>query len=183
MSRRLGSDVWIQFTRIFRKTCQKRGFRSTQIRHWLVEIVISRRGQTDIQISKIDPVEISGENLIFRPELLETKSCCAFDQLRPKCARVPFRNLDQLLGDRGCAGCDAPMAERGERSPNRGEPIDSVMPEKAFVLGGEDRVDHVSRHLFQGQLPAETFRHARFAQWNSISIEQCNALHRRAQQR
>ena len=44
-------------------------------------------------------------------------------------------------------------------------------------------INHVARHFFQGQLAAETLRDARFAQWSSISIEQRNALHWRAQQR
>src|SRR5882762_930904 len=79
MVRCLGCHVWIQFARILRKTGQKRSFRVTQIGHWLVEIIISRGGQTDVQISKINPVEISGENLIFRPELFETKGSRAFD--------------------------------------------------------------------------------------------------------
>ena len=57
------------------------------------------------------------------------------------------------------------------------------MPEKAFVLRSEHRIDHVTRHFFQSQLVAETLRDSRLAQGNSISIEQRNALHRRAQQR
>src|SRR5436190_23989393 len=75
------------------------------------------------------------------------------------------------------------MTKSRDRSTSRGEPIDSVVPEKAFVLRGENRIDHVPWHFFRNQLVAETLRHARFAQWNSISIEQGNALYRRAQQR
>ncbi len=57
------------------------------------------------------------------------------------------------------------------------------MPEEAFVLRGEDRIDHVPRHFVQSQLAAEALRDARFAQRDSVSIEQRNALHRRTQQR
>ena len=83
---------------------------------------------------------------------------------------------------------DAPDVMRPWLSPVtaariRGEPIDSVMPEKAFILRGEHRIDHVSRHFIESQLVAETLRDPRFAQRNSISIEQRNALHRRSQQR
>ena len=82
---------------------------------------------------------------------------------------------------------DAPEMMRPSAQPrderSRGsEPIDPMMPEKAFVLRGEDRLDHVPRHFVQSQLPAETLLHARFAQRNSISIEQRDALHRRAEQ-
>ena len=80
-------------------------------------------------------------------------------------------------------GCDSPVAQPRDGGPNGGEPIDSVMPEKAFVLRGEHRIDHVPRHFFESQLAAETLRDARFAQRNSISIEQRNALHRWPQQR
>ena len=51
------------------------------------------------------------------------------------------------------------------------EPIDSVMTEKPFVLGGEDGIDHMPWHVVERQLVAEALRDARFAQRNPISIE------------
>ena len=74
MSRRLERHVRIQFARIFWEAGQKRGFRVAQIRHWFVEVIICRGGETDVQISEVETIEISGENPIFRPQLLEAKS-------------------------------------------------------------------------------------------------------------
>ena len=67
MSRRLERHVRIQFARIFWKTGQKRGFPVAQIRHGLVEIIISRGGETNVQISEVETIKIGGENLVFRP--------------------------------------------------------------------------------------------------------------------
>ena len=84
MPRRLERDVRIQFARILRQTGQERSFRVAQIRDWFVEIIIRRGGETDVQISEIDPIEISGENLILRPELLETERRARFRSVSPE---------------------------------------------------------------------------------------------------
>jgi hypothetical protein len=57
------------------------------------------------------------------------------------------------------------------------------MSEETFVLGGEHRIDHVPRHFCESEFTAETLCDARFAQRNSISIEQSNALDRRTEKR
>ena len=78
MSRRLERHVRIQFARILRKPGQKRGFRVAQISHWFVEIIIRRGSEPDVQISEIEPIQISGEDLVLRPYLFETKSSQRF---------------------------------------------------------------------------------------------------------
>ena len=54
---------------------------------------------------------------------------------------------------------------------------------EAFVLRGQDRVDHVRRNIRESQLATKPLFHARFAQRNAVAVQQANALHRRSQKR
>ncbi len=84
----------IEFPRVLRQAGQKGGFRVAQIADWFAEVVIRRRRQADVQIAKIEPVYIRGENLVLAPHLLEPDRLDAFDNLCPDRARTALGNLD-----------------------------------------------------------------------------------------
>ena len=70
-----------------------------------------------------------------------------------------------------------------EPGPARGEPVDSMVGIEAFVFRGEDGVDDVPRHVFQGELVAEALSDTCFTQRNAVPIQERDALHRWSQQR
>ena len=107
---RIERHMGIQLPRIFREPSQKRSFRVAQVGNGFAEIIIRRGSETDVQVSKIDSIEIGGEDLIFRPDLFETERRHALDQLCPERARPALGDLDELLGNRRCPGGDSTVA-------------------------------------------------------------------------
>ena len=173
----------IELPRIFRQPGQERGFGIAQIGDRFVEVIIGSRGQSDVQVAEVEAVEISGEDLFFRPGLFETERDDALDDFRPQRARATLGNFHELLGDGRGARYNPAMAQPSQERAARGEPIDSVVGVEAFVLRGKNSVDDIPRHVFERELVAESLGNARLAEWNAVAIEERDALHRRAEQR
>jgi hypothetical protein len=112
--------------------------------------------------------------------LFEANGGNAFDDLGPKRPRPALRDFDELLRNGRGAGNDSAMGETDERCATRRQPIDSMVGVKPLVFRGEDRIDDVARNFCERQLVTEPLSDARFPKRNPVSIEERNALDRRA---
>ena len=78
-ARGLGREVRVQFAGIFRQSGQKSPFGIAQIGDRFAEVIIGGSREPDIEVTEIEAIEVSGENLVFRPGLFEAKRGDALD--------------------------------------------------------------------------------------------------------
>ena len=106
--------------------------------------------------AQIDPVQIDFEDLVLGEPMFEPQCQQGFaDFAREAPLGCQEQVLCQLLGDRAAAFDDAAGGEIGQRRARQPDRVDAEMAVKPAVLGRDDRLGQIGRHLLQGQRLAE----------------------------
>src|SRR5207248_10741291 len=102
--------------------------------------------------TEIHPVQIDFEELILREAALKPKGQQGLSDLASQAAfRTQEKNLRELLGDRAAALHNMPSAKVRNRGTQQTDGIDAEMAVEAAVLGRDDGLGQIGRHLLQSQ--------------------------------
>ena len=138
--------------RVLRDPREERRFRQRQLQRVVPEIRPRRALDAIRAVPEVDRVEVSGQDLVLRPLLLELPRERSLLQLPCDGMRVAGQLvLHELLGDRRAALHGALMADVGPERARHAADVDSTVLVEALVLGRDDRLLHpradaVARH-------------------------------------
>src|SRR6266853_5629208 len=106
--------------------------------------------------AEIDPVQVDFEDLVLCETVLEPERQQRLPDLAGEAAlRSEEEHFGELLGDCAAALNDVPSTEIGHGGAHQADRVDPEMAVEAAVLGRDDRLRQIGRHLLQGQRLAE----------------------------
>ena len=102
-------------------------------------------------VAKIDLVQVKLENLFLAEYPLNLNGQHDFVEFAQEALVTAEEEVTRHLhGDGGAAGADFPVACQFHRGPHQAFQVDPVVPEKAFILCGQHRLDQGFRQFVKG---------------------------------
>ena len=129
-----------------------RAFEEVELARRFAEIAV-RRGVDAIGAgAEIDPVEVDFEDLVLAEAMLEPQRQQSLADFAGEVALGrQEQDLGELLGDRAAALHDMAGAQIGDGGAQQTDRIDAEMAVETPVLGRDDRLRQIGRHLLQRQ--------------------------------
>ena len=130
-----------------RQTREKGRFRRAQVRRRLGKVVAARRGDADLQIPVIEPVEIFLEDPVLAPRPLHAQRQPRLGEFPPDGAWAMIGQFHELLRDRRGSRLRAARKYRRPHRPAQRIRIDTPMVAKALILSTQRRRNQLWGHI------------------------------------